>query len=112
MLLILLLLIPIPLQFWFGMFLANKHTRGMNMQAQNNTKYKWNRCSRNSLDCQIGQKNCMNEKLGQVENLRTIQSPGRNQCMIFRWIRSGGNNRGRQKASRHLSVTVIGQAIA
>jgi hypothetical protein len=45
MFLLLLLLILIPLQFWFGMFLANKHTRGMNMKAQNDTQIKWNRCS-------------------------------------------------------------------
>jgi len=83
----------------------------MNMKAQNDTKYKWNRHCRSNLDCQIGQKNCMNEKLGQVENLRTIQSPRRNQCVIFRWLRNGGNNRNGQKTSRHLSVTVIGQAV-
>jgi hypothetical protein len=112
MLLILLLLVLIPLQFWFGMFLANKHTRRMNMKAQNNTKYKWNRRCRSNLDCQIGQKYCVNEKWGQVENLIALQSPRRNQCMIFRWIRNGGNNRGRQKASRHFSVTLIGQVVA
>jgi flagellar motor switch/type III secretory pathway protein FliN len=34
LLLILLLLILTPLHFWFGMFLANKHTGGMNMKAK------------------------------------------------------------------------------
>jgi len=94
------------------MFRGNEHTRGMSMKTQNDTKYKWNGRCGSKLVCQIGQKICVNEKCGQVEYLRQLQSPGRNKCMIFTWIRNGGNNGGRQKASRHFSVTLISQAVA
>jgi len=80
------------------MFLANEHTSGMSMEAQNDTKYKWNRrCGSNV--CQIGQKKC-----GKVENLRELQSPRRNQCMTFRWIRNVGNNGGVGRRPQDISL--------